>query len=92
MHGPDFLRATGGKFRCCDCDMDLCKAAGYFPNQDAMTVPVERQKFLLEHNNPKLFDDTKIELLESNKHPYTQVVTVPQMPLTGDLVAHFTVM
>ena len=59
MHGPDFLRATSGKFRCCDCEMDSCKIAGYFPNQDAMTVPVEMQKFLLDHNNPKLFGEDK---------------------------------
>jgi hypothetical protein len=40
--GPAFMRFSHkGRHRQCDCTSTTCKAAGYFPGQDALYIPAK---------------------------------------------------
>ena len=60
MHGPNFLRYGNENFRGCSCNCKACREAGYFPNHDALKIPLSMQQFVL-NGTARLFTGEKLQ-------------------------------
>ena len=66
MIAPEFMRFSfDGRHRSCDCSQTTCRAAGYFPGQDALFVKGKGREVVLA--TPNLFDTAKRREFEENK-------------------------
>ena len=63
--GSEFLRSAGN-FRTCDCQQTVCRSAGYFPGQSALSVPAAGVETVLK--TPNLISSKVREEVLSSKH------------------------
>ena len=58
MYGPSFLRHNNANYKRCYCDLPKCHAAGYFPSQGAVKIPLGMRPTVFSAG--ALFTDEKL--------------------------------